>query len=372
MPTAPCTNSRRPNVRILDRYLVREFGLPLLYCLDAFAMLWIVMDLFGTLDDFIEHQVGLWQVVRYYVIVFPEALVQIIPMALLLGCLFCLSNLGKHNELLAMRAGGVSLARIALPFFLTGLLASGVVLVINVWFVPGAHEHANAVMRSLRGKGEEHLIENLFYTSKDTRRDWYARRFNAATEIFDNPEIHERDESGKPSRDIYAEQARWLEGAWVFYAADIYDHSRGPHPAIEHVAVTNFPGIDDKPRQLLAENKRPDEMSSRELRRVIRAMRATNRRSRLAELEVTLQHRFAFPLTCFMVVWMGVPLGLTVSRSGALRSVGLALIMVVAFHFSTNIALALGSGNHLPPIVAAWGVNVVFAVMGGWLLLRAR
>ena len=82
-------------MRILDKYLVKEFGLPLIYCFDAFVMLWFVLDLLGRLGDFLEAHATFVQIVRYYLITFPDVLVMIIPVSLLLGVMFCLSNLRR-------------------------------------------------------------------------------------------------------------------------------------------------------------------------------------------------------------------------------------------------------------------------------------
>ena len=152
-------------MRILNRYLLREFLLPLLYCLDAFVLLWLVMDLFGRLDDFIEIHARFPQVFRFYLVIFPETVVQIMPMSLLLGLLFCLANLGKHNEILAMRAGGISLGRIAAPLFAIGVAATVLVLVVNEVFVPGAREKANTLMKIYKGRAEPDVVDNLFFTN---------------------------------------------------------------------------------------------------------------------------------------------------------------------------------------------------------------
>ena len=72
-------------MRILDKYLLREFLLPVVYCFDAFVMLYIVQDLLGRLGDFIQYHAKVSQIVSYYLIILPEALVVMLPMALLLG-----------------------------------------------------------------------------------------------------------------------------------------------------------------------------------------------------------------------------------------------------------------------------------------------
>ncbi|HUI06518.1 MAG TPA: LptF/LptG family permease [Verrucomicrobiae bacterium] len=358
-------------MRILDKYLLREFAWPLLYCFDAFVLLMIVIDLFGTLDEFIDFHARLGTVVHYYLILLPEMFVLIMPMSLLLGLLFCLSNLGRHNELIAMRTSGISLARLALPLLGSGLAATLVVFVVNELFVPRARERADALMGALKGKGERSVLENFFFADPIERRDWYARRFNTRTFEMENPEVHDRKPDGTPDFDVYAERARWIDGRWHFFTADVYDHRQNP-PVVTRVAETNFPSIKDPPGRLAVEGKNPTQLTSAELRRYIRAQRRAGHVAGLAKYEVTYQYRYAFPLTCLIVVLMGIPLGMQVSRSGPLLSVGTALVLVVAFYFLNNITLALGEGGRIPAAAAAWMTNAVFAGVGLVLLARAR
>jgi LPS export ABC transporter permease LptG len=348
----------------LDKYLLREFLWPLLYCFDAFALMWIVMDLFDNLPDFLKAHASVAQVFHYYLIVFPNAFVLIVPWSLLLALLFGLANLGKHNELTAMRASGVSMLRLAAPLLTVGLGASLVVFVINELFVPRSKERADAFMSSLEGRTGPDIVENLFFTDPIDDRDWYARQFNTRTfEMTELVQIYGRNADGSELR-IDAERARWVKDRWRFYQARV---NGGPL-----VAETNFAGIVTPPKRLAVEGKKPDQMTSTELRRYIRAQRRTGQTSRLAGYAVALHYRYAFPLTCLIVVWIGIPLGTRGSRSGALLGVGMALLLVVAFYFLTHISLALGRGDRISPVLAAWLVNLVFAVVGGALLWRVR
>ena len=358
-------------MRILDKYLLREFALPLLYCFDAFLMLWIVQDLLGNLSDFIQFHARLGQILHYYLIVLPEAFVLIIPMSLLLAVLFCLATLGKHNELIALRASGISVLRLAMPLLAMGVLASLLVFGVNEAFVPKSQERADAFMNELRGKGERNVLENFFFSNSVEHRDWYARRFNTRIGVLENVEIHEQRPDGTPRLDIFAERARWTSGAWAFYQVNIYDY-RQTLASVAHVAETNFPAIKDAPDRLALEGRRPDELSSRELRRYIRALKRSGRTARIAQYQVTLHYRYAFPLTCFIVIWLGIPLGMRVSRSGPMLSVGIALLLVVTFYFMTSITLAMGRGDRIPPALAAWLTNAIFAAVGAVLFVRVR
>jgi len=357
-------------VRILDRYLVREFAWPLLYCFDAFALLMVVVDLFGTLDEFIDYHARASTVVYYYLFYFPEIFVLITPMSLLLGLLFCLSNLGKHNELTAMRASGVSLLRLSAPFLSIGLVASLGVFAVSDALVPHTKEQREALMASLKGRGGRDILQNFFFANATELRDWYARQFNTQTFEMEHPEVHDRKPNGTPDFDVYARRAQWIDGQWHFFDADVYDYRH--NAPLTHVAETNFPSIKDSPKRMAVEGKSPDRLTSSELRRYIRSQRRAGRTAGLAPYEVTYHAHYSFPFTCLIVVLMGIPLGMRVSRSGPLLGVGTALVLVVAFYFLNNISLALGSGGRIPPVVAAWMTNVIFAGVGLVLLIRAR
>ena len=359
-------------MRILTKYLLREFAWPLMYCFDAFAMLWVVMDLFGHLDDFIVNHASFATVLRYYITLFPEGFVEILPMTLLLALLFCLTNLGRHDELTAMRVSGVSLARLALPLLGVGALATALVLVAGERLVPRAREGAEAMMNAVHGKGTRETLESFFFSNAAEHRDWYAGLFNTRNNEMDSPEVHERNLDGTPRLDVYATRASWQNGYWRFYGADIHDYT---HTALPHIstAETNFLAFKDSPRRMALEGKASDQMTSSELRRQIRTLRRDGRSThRLTELEVELQDRYAFPFICLIVVWIAIPLGMRVSRRGPLLAVGEALGLVVTFYILHQWMKASGKGGHLAPVVAAWLNNAIFTAIGAVLAWRAR
>jgi len=118
-------------MRLLDRYLLRELIIPFGYCLSGFLVFWISTDLITQLDDLHRHKLHFGDVVFYYVVRIPEILVLMLPIALLLALLYALTTHSRHNELTAIRAAGVSLWRLALPYLAVGFLFSAALLVVN-------------------------------------------------------------------------------------------------------------------------------------------------------------------------------------------------------------------------------------------------
>ena len=354
-------------MRILDKYLLREFLLPVVYCFDAFVMLYIVQDLLGRLGEFIQYHARVAQIVGYYLIILPEALVVMLPMALLLALLFCLSNLGKNNELIALRASGISNLRLATPFLIAGAVATGLVFVVDEAFVPTGKVRMETFKSELRGRGSRTILDNFFFANADVNRDWHVHRFNTRTRQLDFVEIHQRKADGTALLDVFAQSALWTNGQWRFYEANVYDHTQ-PQDQLVHIAVTNFPAFSETPSRLALEGREPEQLRTRELRQQI-----AHSTFRQAAYKVELQRRYAFPWVCLIVIWLGFPLGVHISRrGGALLGVGTGLGLVVAFFLLMNIALALGKGERIPPFVAAWLPNAIFAGVGAGLFWRNR
>ena len=104
-------------LRIVDRYLLREFLLSLLLGLTTFVGIYLVVDLFERIDTFVDHKASPLTVATYYLYGLPVIIVQVLPVAMLLSSLFSVGLLAKHRELTAMKSAGLSLYRILWPIF---------------------------------------------------------------------------------------------------------------------------------------------------------------------------------------------------------------------------------------------------------------
>src|SRR5438045_8557004 len=133
-------------MRLLDRYLLRELLVPFGYCLSGFLVFWISTDLISELDELRKNQLHFSDIVAYYVVRVPEILVLIVPISLLLALLYALTTHSRHHELTAIRAAGVSLWRLALPYFAVGFLLSLGLLALNELCVPQSIAPAETIL----------------------------------------------------------------------------------------------------------------------------------------------------------------------------------------------------------------------------------
>ena len=150
-------------MRILDRYLLREFILFLALGLIGFIVIFIVVDLIEKMDVFLDHRAPFLLVGEYFINLAPDVVVKMLPVALLLATFLALGQLNKFGELTAMRAGGLSLVRILLPVFAVAAGCVALSLVLGEYVVPAATRARDIIF--------EERIQHLQRTTPSERAD---------------------------------------------------------------------------------------------------------------------------------------------------------------------------------------------------------
>ena len=132
LPLAPpSSGDYPPPVRLLDRYLLRELLVPLGYCLSGFLIFWLAFDLFSEMGQLQDQKLRGGDILQYYLARVPEFIVVVIPIALLLALLYTLTNHARHHELTAIRAAGVSVWRLCVPYLGVGLAGTFCLFALN-------------------------------------------------------------------------------------------------------------------------------------------------------------------------------------------------------------------------------------------------
>jgi lipopolysaccharide export LptBFGC system permease protein LptF len=204
-------------MRLLDRYLLRELLLPLGICLGGFLVFWVAFDLFNDLKTFQNEQATFAGLARLYLIRLPDLLVTILPVGELLALLYALTHLARHNEITAIRAAGVSLWRICLPYFAVGALLSGGLYWLNEVYAPDAKEREERLRASWI---DPHAAEasrlwrtNLNFQNRTDGRSWSIGAFNPATAELLQPRVA-MFLPADARREVTADSGRWLNGRW--------------------------------------------------------------------------------------------------------------------------------------------------------------
>lgn len=374
-------------MRLLDRYLLRELLGPLVYCLGGFLLFWTAFDLFGELNDFRRRAMTAQDIAEYYAATTPEFLVLITPIALLLALLYCLTNHSRHNELTAMRAAGISLWRLCVPYFVVGLFASGVTFALNELWVPQSSDRAEEIKnrRSPAGSEPSRKIEErlLGFHNSGAGRTWQIGVYNTETSLMTKPEVFWYEASGAGMR-LRAEGAVFTNGVWVFSNARLYRHAPGSAGVPDLLLVTNvltMPQFNETPELIKSEVKvrqgllrgrfKRADLSVGEILNYLHLHPNPSRADR-AWLETKLQGRLAAPWTSIVVVAIAVAFGAFSGRRNVFVGVAGSIVICFVYFVLQQVGLALGSGGYVAPWLGAWLPNIFFGLTGVVLMSRVR
>ena len=123
-------------MRIIDRYIIKSLIPPLVGCLATFVFLYIIIDLFGHLDEILKNKVAFLTLFDYYLSSVPIIFIQTAPIATLLSSIYVLGTLNNHNEVTALKAGGMSIKQVLRPFIILGLMMRIAIFLVNEKIVP--------------------------------------------------------------------------------------------------------------------------------------------------------------------------------------------------------------------------------------------
>ena len=360
-------------MKLLDRYVIRNFLQVYLYCIAGFISIWLIFDVSDNISTFIDQHVPLSLVIRYYATQIPQVFIILLPVSLLLSLLFALGRMSRSNEIVSMLTAGVSLPRVLLPLIGMGLLTVAASMALNYSLAPHSELARKAFLSEAQSRPGRYIQGQIFRNRTDSRT-WFIQNFLPRTNTFNNVQVLQQDANDNivtnyiTARAYYRPETKtWeLENAKVVHydqSGNIVDEQIYPSLKIEHWSETPF--------RLGSANERAEFLSLPELREYLR-FNADFPATLLAPFRTHLQYRLALPWTCFVVVCIAAPLGIGYSRRGVLSSVAAAVFLVFSMNFLVHLFLALGEGARVPAWIAAWTPNILFMAIGLYLLyLRA-
>ncbi len=374
-------------MRLLDRYLLRELLIPLGFCLGGFLIFWIASDLLIRLDELQEHGMRAWDVVEYYFVKSPEFLAIVLPVGLLLALLYALTNHARHHELTAIRSAGVSLWRLAAPYFAVGLLGSAALFYLNEFCAPDSEDRAERILHrrdgSARQPVERSVVRNLGFTNAREDRAWHIDAYDLRSAEMTGPQVNYRLRDGS-RRWLFATRAIRTNDTWVFFNVSEYSDDPRVNSLLVPSRQTNVLAVlrfTETPEQIRSEINITRRMSLRSARKAdipaVQIFDYLRLHPQLAPADYTWLHtklhgRLAAPWTCLVVVVIAIPFGAASGRRNVFFGVAGSVFICFAYFILLQLGLALGTGGYLPPWVAAWFPNLAFGCAGVWLTARVR
>lgn len=355
-------------MRILDRYVTREFlRLFLLFAL-ASPLMFVIFDITDNLDRHLARGIPPARVALSYVYQLPLFILYAFPVAALIATIFTINNMARHSELTAAKAGGISFYRLIAPLPLLGVLLAGGALALSE-VVPVANR-LRAEILGQRSHGRTARTDFVYRTADGLV--FSIRRLDVESgELKGVSMEREGDEPRVPTVQATAEAGVYAPGdGWVLHDGYVrWFIDRGVERTFKFRSMRPK-GLVETPEQLLAQPKDPEEMRYSELARFIDIIERSG--GRPLELRVELAQKIAVPIATLIIVLFAAPLAMSTQRGGPAYGIGIALGVTLVYLMLFRIAGAAGATGNLPPVAAAWLPNAVFFVGACVLMVRAR
>lgn len=399
-------------MRVLDRYITREFLKVLIFGIISLILVSTVVDIFERVDDIVEHKPPLSVTLTFFLARIPQVLFMICPISMLLATLLVTGAFSRHSEIIAMLASGVSIYRIIIPLLVLGLVVSLLMFGLNEFIIPTANRLAEESKRIMKGKPDRRKMAKIQVWFRGTRekRIYYlnalipdpyyeihgltvfelnkqflpVKRLDAQRAVYNFPasQIQEQKKQKtwmstivpKAFRDFINlenhEDVPYEIGTWTLFQGT--ERSLGNS---EKKTVINFEEKRDYhlPRsfeEFRRETKDPEDMNYRELREYIHTL--TESGYDVSEYTVDLRAKFSYPFVSLVMVIIGFPFALKSPRSGAAMGVGISVFIGITYWVILQLGISLGHAHILPPLLAAWISHIVFACTGFYLILSTR
>jgi len=278
----------------------------------------------------------------------------------------------RSNEITAIKATGISIYRIFTPLLVgCAVLAAGL-FICDQLYLPYANKRQDALRNLIKGKpAQTYLNPDRKWIFGQHSNIYYYELFDSERNEFGRLSVFQFDPvSFQLNHRIHAARARWQEDLRQWVCTQGWERElRGPAFAeYRKFQVATFPFVDEPPTYFKKEGKQSSEMNAKELRRYIHDLEQSG--FDVVRLRVQLEKKFAFPVIALVMAVLAVPFSLSSSRRGAITGVATAVAIAVVYWTVSGLFEAMGNISQLPPFLAAWSPDLIFALVSGYMILR--
>ncbi len=322
---------------ILDRYILREFAKILALVLISTIALFVIVDYTDLAHDIRANGIAFHTVLAYYRFAIFQILHWTLPISVLVATLVTFGILSKNNEVTALKSGGVSLYRVALPVvFIAAIIAVLAYLMLD-FVLPYANQRVDQLRNKIRGKGPVAMQaasqQKLWFLGKNGR---YIINFlsydNNSRQLSQVQVLEFHPSEFRLTRRVYAERATWDGRGWVFQRG--WMRSFGDDGRTVYTPIVA--------------------------------------RYSAEELTVKLYEKTSWPFISVVMALIALPFAFRMGRRGALYGFFIALLLGIAYWGVFSIFTKFGEVGNLPGLLSAWSANILFAIAAIYLFLHVE
>ncbi len=365
-------------MRILTRYVFREFLVPLFYCLCGFVSIYVLFELSGSFSRIADAKPPPLVVLKYFCGYLAPFFQYLAPAALMLATLYTMWTFCRHSEIIAMRANGIGFFTIVKPLLAVALAMACFVAWVDEWYMPRTAQWAKQFRNERFDVAKAARADNIVFRNAKADRTW------SIDTMLDADGEHLRDvrvtidrPNGARLVNIMADRADYLDGEWWMTGVTVqhYDAAGGetasPTPELDELTTRSFPDFTEKPADFMMQNR---DWAYNSVADRLRYMRHH------PDLSAKMRRKYSYdtwaqmtaPLACLVITLFAIPAGIASGRQSVFKGIVGALVMFFAFYGLVMCCMVCSDIGWLPPVLAALLPHAVFLALGGWLFYRQR
>jgi LPS export ABC transporter permease LptF/LPS export ABC transporter permease LptG len=357
--------------RLLDLYILRRFFYHFALLMAIFVFLFEAFTFFEILDDIARHRVPFLTVVDYFRYLTPYLVYNLAPLGALVAVLVTLGVMSKNNEIVAIKASGTSLYRLAVPLLLGGLVLAATMVLLDDTYLPYANQRQDALRNQIKGKPPQTYTHPQRWIFGENSKIYNYDLFDPAQSLFGGLSVLEIDPANfQVRRRIFASRARWSESqhVWVLEGGWVRDFSDGSITRYERFTASAPVELTEPPSYFNREVRQAFQMSWRELRRYIDGLHRAG--FDVANLTVQWHVKLAYPIIAPVSMLLAIPFAFMVGTRGATSGVALGVAIAMVYWIAARLLEAMGGVGQLPPLLAGWSPDIIFFFLGMYFFFK--
>lgn len=358
-------------IKKIDRYIFSRLFIITVFMLLMLIFIFIIFDFSENSEDFTDKGATFAEIFGiYYLNYIPEIIRLIIPMAIFIACLYLTGQMTERLEIIALKAAGVSLYRLLVPYLVFGFIITAAVSYMDGYLIPDANKKRIAFESEyLQGKSEK-VDNNQLFRQESDQTIFKIGFFN--TDEKTGHRVDATTFAGDSIKEtMYIQRMIWKEEQQLWKLESVDKRIMTPlgyeYAYIDSMDTT----LNIYPRDLARTTSDIYQLTYPQAREYIQSIKRSGA-GNIESPKVQLYGRYAYPFSIIVVIIVGFSLA-SVRRKGG-KGFYIASGLGVSFIYLAlmKVIEPFGGTGEIPPLLAAVIPHLFFLLLGLGALFRAR
>lgn len=362
---------------IVFRHLFLEMLPPFLINLAFFSFIFLMKQILDITDMIVNHNVGMGAVGLLLIYTMPYFLQYIIPMSVMMAVLMALLRMSSDNEIIALKASGVSVYRLLPPVLFFSLMGTLVAGFMTVYGVPHGSSRFKTLLFDVVTANLDVSLKARTFNDTFDKVMIYVNKIDSRTGELFNVFIEDQRQPGV-SHTVIAKRGRIAgDPENMLYQMRLYDgtiNQMDVEKGDSHIVSFDTYGIRLDLKAAMGSAKksgtRPKEMTLSQLNAYIGEVKDRKNKENYYSALLQLHKKFSLPAACLAMGLLAVPLGIQARNSNKAFGIGLGLFFFLLYYMLLSIGKAFGESGNYPPAIGMWMPNAILGGVGIYLLVR--